>query len=90
MLLIGGFTIAAVLSKTRLDVMTATRVLNAAGSKPSAVLLCLMLVATFASMWISNVAAPTLCYALIKVSQAVTGVFSRNRELISDGNYFSL
>jgi di/tricarboxylate transporter len=68
MLLIGGFTIAAVLSKTRLDIMVATRVLNAAGSKPSTVLLCLMLVATFASMWISNVAAPTLCYALIKVS----------------------
>lgn len=67
MLLIGGFTIAAVLSKTRLDVMTATRVLNAAGSSPSVVLLVLMLVATFASMWISNVAAPTLCYALIKV-----------------------
>lgn len=66
MLLIGGFTIAAVLSKTRLDVMTASRVLNAAGSNPSTVLLCLMCVATFASMWISNVAAPTLCYALIK------------------------
>lgn len=66
MLLIGGFTIAAVLSKTRLDVMTATRVLNAAGTRPSVVLLCLMCVATFASMWISNVAAPTLCYALIK------------------------
>lgn len=67
MLLIGGFTIAAVLSKTRLDVMTATRILNAAGSKPSVVLIVLMFVATFASMWISNVAAPTLCYALIKV-----------------------
>ncbi|KAL7422800.1 low-affinity phosphate transporter [Cryptotrichosporon argae] len=66
MLLIGGFTIAAVLSKTRLDVMTASRVLNAAGSRPSVVLLVLMFVATFASMWISNVAAPTLCYALIK------------------------
>lgn len=66
MLLIGGFTIAAVLSKTRLDVMAASRVLNAAGSHPSVVLLCLMLVATFASMWISNVASPTLCYALIK------------------------
>lgn len=67
MLLIGGFTIAAVLSKTRLDVMTATRILNAAGTRPSVVLLVLMGVATFASMWISNVAAPTLCYALIKV-----------------------
>ncbi|KAJ9123204.1 hypothetical protein QFC22_001397 [Naganishia vaughanmartiniae] len=71
MLLIGGFTIAAVLSKTRLDIMVATRVLNAAGSKPSTVLLCLMLVATFASMWISNVAAPTLCYALIKIAIAL-------------------
>jgi di/tricarboxylate transporter len=70
MLLIGGFTIAAVLSKTRLDVMTATRILNAAGTRPSVVLLVLMCVATFASMWISNVAAPTLCYALIKVSHA--------------------
>lgn len=68
-LLLGGFTIAAVLSKTRLDVMTASRVLNAAGSKPSVVLLTLMCIATFASMWISNVAAPTLCYALIKVSR---------------------
>lgn len=67
MLLIGGFTIAAVLSKTRLDVMTASRILNAAGTHPSVVLLVLMSVATFASMWISNVAAPTLCYALIKV-----------------------
>lgn len=67
MLLIGGFTIAAVLSKTRLDIMTASRILNAAGTNPSVVLLVLMSVATFASMWISNVAAPTLCYALIKV-----------------------
>jgi phosphate transporter len=66
MLLIGGFTIAAGLSRTRLDHMTASRVLNAAGSNPSVVLLVLMFVATFASMWISNVAAPTLCYALIR------------------------
>lgn len=67
MLLIGGFSIAAALSKSRLDTMTASRILNAAGTRPSVVLLVLMAVATFASMWISNVAAPTLCYALIKV-----------------------
>jgi len=73
MLLIGGFTIAAVLSKTRLDVMTVTRILNAAGTKPSVVMLVLMFVATFASMWISNVAAPTLCYALVKVSRMSQG-----------------
>ena len=72
MLLIGGFTIASVLSKTRLDVMTTSRILNAAGSKPSVVLLVLMMVATFASMWISNVAAPTLCYALVKVKTSET------------------
>lgn len=66
MLLIGGFTIAAGLSRTRIDHMTASRILNAAGSNPSTVLLVLMSVATFASMWISNVAAPTLCYALVR------------------------
>lgn len=84
MLLIGGFTIAAVLSKTRLDIMTASRILNAAGSKPSVVLLVLMCVATFASMWISNVAAPTLCYALIKVSQ---GPFCECTMLIGPANH---
>jgi hypothetical protein len=67
MLLIGGFTIAAALSKTRMDVIMATRILNLAGTRPSVVLLSQMAVATFASMWISNVAAPTLCFALIKV-----------------------
>lgn len=66
MLLIGGFTIAAGLSRTRIDHMTASRILTAAGSNPSFVLLVLMFVATFASMWISNVAAPTLCYALVR------------------------
>ncbi|GMK53595.1 hypothetical protein CspeluHIS016_0101810 [Cutaneotrichosporon spelunceum] len=66
MLLIGGFTIAAGLSRTRIDHMAASRILNSAGSNPSVVLLVLMFVATFASMWISNVAAPTLCYALVR------------------------
>ncbi|TXT14263.1 uncharacterized protein COLE_00456 [Cutaneotrichosporon oleaginosum] len=66
MLLIGGFTIAAGLSRTRIDHMAASRILTSAGSNPSVVLLVLMFVATFASMWISNVAAPTLCYALVR------------------------
>lgn len=52
MLLIGGFTIAAALSKTRMDVIMATRILNLAGTKPSLVLLMQMAVACFASMWI--------------------------------------
>ncbi|EKM57858.1 uncharacterized protein PHACADRAFT_251746 [Phanerochaete carnosa HHB-10118-sp] len=66
MLLIGGFTIAAALSKTNIDKVLITRVLALAGTRPSTVLLAFMGVACFASMWISNVAAPTLCFTLIK------------------------
>jgi phosphate transporter len=86
MLLIGGFTIAAALSKTNIDRMLITRVLSLAGTRPSTVLLAFMGVACFASMWIryvfevfssgtrcsrakSNVAAPTLCFTLIKVGR---------------------
>ncbi|KAE9390604.1 SPX-domain-containing protein [Gymnopus androsaceus JB14] len=43
-----------------------TRVLSFAGTKPSTVLLAFMCVSCFASMWISNVAAPTLCFTLIR------------------------
>lgn len=67
MLLIGGFTIASALSKTNIDKVLITRVLALAGTRPSTVLLAFMGVACFASMWISNVAAPTLCFTLIKV-----------------------
>ncbi|TFK24815.1 SPX-domain-containing protein [Coprinopsis marcescibilis] len=66
MLLIGGFTISSALSKTNIDRILITRVLNLAGSKPSTVLLAFMGVSCFASMWISNVAAPTLCFTLIR------------------------
>ncbi|KDQ19282.1 hypothetical protein BOTBODRAFT_434350 [Botryobasidium botryosum FD-172 SS1] len=66
MLLIGGFTIASALSKTNIDRVIVTRVLSMSGTRPSVVLLAFMGVACFASMWISNVAAPTLCYTLIK------------------------
>ncbi|EUC64788.1 transporter, divalent anion:Na+ symporter (DASS) family protein, partial [Rhizoctonia solani AG-3 Rhs1AP] len=66
MLLIGGFTIASALSKTNIDRVLITRVLSVAGTRPSVVLLSFMAVSCFASMWISNVAAPTLCFTLIK------------------------
>jgi di/tricarboxylate transporter len=36
------------------------------GRKPQHVILANMLVATFASMWISNVAAPVLCFSLVQ------------------------
>ncbi|KAF9919111.1 low-affinity phosphate transporter [Lobosporangium transversale] len=66
MLLLGGFAIAAAMSKFHIAKAMATVVLSKAGTRPSAVLLANMLVATIASMWISNVAAPVLCFSLIQ------------------------
>ena len=40
--------------------------LSRVGRKPANVLLACMFVATFASMWISNVAAPVLCFGLVQ------------------------
>ncbi|KAJ2964353.1 hypothetical protein NQ176_g10797 [Zarea fungicola] len=65
MLLLGGFTVAAALSKCTIDKKLATLVLSKAGTNPRVVLMANMLVAAFASMLISNVAAPVLCYSLI-------------------------
>jgi phosphate transporter len=67
MLLLGGFTIAAALSKYNIAKRMATFVLSKAGTTPRTVLVTTMFVATFASMWISNVAAPVLCYSIIQV-----------------------
>eukprot|EP00798_Chlamydomonas_sp_ICE-L_P024060 gene24060-9634_t len=44
----------------------AIAVLSRVGRKPHNVLLACMFVATFASMWISNVAAPVLCFSLVQ------------------------
>lgn len=65
-LLLGGFTLAAALSKYSIDKLMAQKVLRYAGTRPSIVLLAHMAVACFASMWISNVAAPVLMYSLIQ------------------------
>ncbi|CAG7976628.1 unnamed protein product [Penicillium salamii] len=66
MLLLGGFTIAAALSKYDIARRMAMFVLSKAGSKPSTVLLTNMFVSMFLSMWISNVASPVLCYSIIQ------------------------
>ena len=70
MLLLGGFTIAAALSKHNIAKMMATFVLSKAGTRPRNVLLTTMFVSMFSSMWISNVAAPVLCYSIIQVRTA--------------------
>lgn len=66
MLLLGGFAIAAALNKYGIAKALASFVLSKAGTCPSRVLLVNMLVASMASMWISNVAAPVLCLSLIQ------------------------
>ncbi|OQE11408.1 hypothetical protein PENVUL_c002G05308 [Penicillium vulpinum] len=66
MLLLGGFSIAAALSKYDIARRMAMFVLSKAGSKPSVVLLTNMFVSMFLSMWISNVASPVLCYSIIQ------------------------
>lgn len=67
MLLLGGFTIAAALSKHDIARRMATFVLSKAGTRPRTVLVTNMFVSMFLSMWISNVAAPVLCYSIIQV-----------------------
>ena len=71
MLLLGGFTLAAALSKCRIDKHLATFVLSKAGTQPRTVILANMFVAAFASMLISNVAAPVLCFSIIEVSLTI-------------------
>lgn len=64
MVLIGGFAIAAALSKHGIAKAFAATVLSKAGSRPRWVILTNMYLATFLSMWISNVATPVLCFSL--------------------------
>ncbi|CAO3655271.1 unnamed protein product [Mucor hiemalis] len=65
MMLLGGFSLAAALSKYGIAKAFATHVLSRAGTRPRWVLLAIMSVATFLCMWISNVATPVLCFSLI-------------------------
>jgi len=66
MVLLGGFTLAAALSKYNIAKVFASYILAFSGKKPRNILLSIMSVALFLSMWISNVATPVLCYSLIQ------------------------
>ncbi|ODV79102.1 low-affinity phosphate transporter [Suhomyces tanzawaensis NRRL Y-17324] len=66
LLLLGGFTLAAALSKYHIAKLISTWILSKAGTNPLVVLLTVMSVALFASMWVSNVAAPVLCFSIIQ------------------------
>ncbi|KAI8084955.1 Sodium:sulfate symporter transmembrane region-domain-containing protein [Halteromyces radiatus] len=66
MVLLGGFAIAAALSKHGVARAFATVILSHAGTRPSVVILINMYMAAFLSMWISNVATPVLCTTLVE------------------------
>ncbi|KAI8049709.1 Sodium:sulfate symporter transmembrane region-domain-containing protein [Syncephalis plumigaleata] len=66
MLLLGGFAIAAAFSKYHIARKIAAVVLSKVGTHPAVVLMSNMMVAAFLSMWISNVAAPVLCFSLLE------------------------
>lgn len=65
MMLLGGFALAAALSKYGIAKAFASHVLSRAGTRPLWVLLAIMFVSGFLSMFISNVATPVLCFSLI-------------------------
>ncbi|KAI8149664.1 Sodium:sulfate symporter transmembrane region-domain-containing protein [Fennellomyces sp. T-0311] len=62
--LLGGFAIAAGLSRHGITKAFAAVVMSKAGTKPHWVILVNMYLATFLCMWISNVATPVLCFSL--------------------------
>jgi phosphate transporter len=66
LLLIGGFSIAAALSKHNIAKIAASYISRKFGTEIRIVLMTNMFFATFISMWISNVAAPVLCFSLIE------------------------
>ncbi|EKX47116.1 hypothetical protein GUITHDRAFT_86445 [Guillardia theta CCMP2712] len=64
LLFMAGFSIGAVMEKQRLSNMIASILLRPFGNKPENVLLGIMSLGTFLSMWISNVPSSVLCVSL--------------------------
>ena len=60
MLFLGGFVLSQALAKYNLDVRLANAILARTGTRPRNVLLGMMFVAAFLSMWMSNTAATAL------------------------------
>jgi di/tricarboxylate transporter len=64
LLFMAGFSIGAVLEKFRLSNMIASLLLKPFGNRPENVLLGIMSLGCFLSMWISNVPSSVLCVSL--------------------------
>lgn len=65
-LLLGGFSIAAVFQKYGITKTAAVFILKRLGKTPASTLLTVMVITVIASAFVSNVAAPVLCFGLIQ------------------------
>lgn len=65
-LLLGGFSLAAVLQKYGITRSAAVFILKRFGKTPASTLLTVMIITVVASAFVSNVAAPVLCFGLIQ------------------------
>lgn len=65
LLFLGGFVLAAMLHKFSLDNRIANWLLQKTGTKPSRILMGIMIVAAVLSMWMSNTATTAMMFAII-------------------------
>lgn len=65
LLFLGGFVLAAMLHKFGLDSRIASWLMKKTGTKPSRILLGIMLVSAVLSMWMSNTATTAMMFAII-------------------------
>lgn len=65
-LLLGGFAIAAVFQKFGITKAAAVFLLKRLGKTPASTLMTIMVITVIASAFVSNVAAPVLCFSLIQ------------------------
>lgn len=66
LLLLGGFTLAAALSKYNLDKYACTFLLSKVQQRPAPILFSILVVSTLVSAFVSNVAAPVLMYSVVQ------------------------
>lgn len=66
MLMLGGFSIAAALGKYGISKAIAEKIIFKSQKNSHTLLLSVLFLSAFSSMWISNVAAPALCFSLLE------------------------
>lgn len=77
-LFLGGFVLAAALSRYKLDLKIAKNILRRVGRSPKNIMLALMGITAFLSMWMSNTATTALMVALaVPIYTQIEGRFKK-------------